>query len=145
MNNSFTTSIEVPQPPAAVFERLKEVSKWWGGDDLEGSTANAGDEFTITHGDAHYSKQRVVEAVPNERVVWLVTESTLNWLQADKSEWTGTKMIFEITPNNGSTRLQFTHEGLTPGKESYTRCAQGWTMVVTEWLFDFITRNKPHF
>lgn len=145
MEDSFTETIEVPQSPPVVFARLKDVSRWWGGPDLAGRTAEAGDEFTVIHGDAHYSKQKVIEVVPDRRIVWLVTESRLNWLQKDKSEWTGTKMIFELTAENDSTRLRFTHEGLTPGKESYARCAEGWVMVITDWLFDFITEHKSHF
>jgi hypothetical protein len=29
--------------------------------------------------------------------------------------------------------------------ESYPRCAEGWTTVITDWLFNFITRGKAHF
>lgn len=145
MEDSFTETIKIPQAPPFVFARLKEVSQWWGGPDLAGRTAEAGDQFTVIHGEAHYSKQQVLEVVPNRRIVWLVTESRLNWLQKDKSEWTGTRMIFELTAENDSTRLRFTHEGLTPSKESYNRCAEGWAMVITEWLFDFITKNESHF
>jgi uncharacterized protein YndB with AHSA1/START domain len=125
MEDSSTETIEVSQPPPSVFSRLKDLSRWWGGPDLATGAAEAGDEFTIIHGDAHYSRQRVTEVVPDTRIVWLVTESRLNWLQNDKSEWTVTKMIFEITAENDSTRLRFTHEGLPPSKESYARCAEG--------------------
>jgi len=145
MEESFSETIEVPQSPPSVFVRLKDVSKWWGGPDLAGRTAEAGDEFTVIHGDAHYSKQRLTDVVPDRRIVWLVTESRLNWLQKDKSEWTGTRMIFDPTEGSNSTRLRFTHEGLTPSKESYTRCAEGWTMVIKEWLFDFVAKDRAHF
>ena len=145
MNDSFTTTIVVPQAPEVVFDRLKDVPRWWGGQDLKGHTARVGDEFTVTHGDAHYSKQRVSEVAANERVVWLVTDSKLNWLQKRKDEWTGTRMIFKITASGGVSRLEFTHEGLTPDKESYDRCAEGWTLVITQWLKDFIVKGTPHF
>jgi hypothetical protein len=145
VEKSYTEMIEVPQSPATVFARLREVSKWWGGPDLAGGTAETGDEFTVIHGDAHYSRQEVTEVVAGRRIVWRVTESRLNWLHGNKSEWTGTRMIFDITAGNESTRLRFTHEGLTPGKECYTRCAEGWSLVITQWLFDFITRNEAHF
>jgi hypothetical protein len=145
MEDSSTETIEVSQPPPSVFSRLKDLSRWWGGPDLATGAAEAGDEFTIIHGDTHYSRQRVTQVVPDTRIVWLDTESRLNWLQNDKSEWTVTKMIFEITAENDSTRLRFTHEGLPPGKESYARCAEGWAMVITEWLFDFITKETAHF
>jgi len=143
--DSFTATIKLPQSPPSVFARLKAVSKWWGGPDLAGRTAEAGDEFTVIHGDAHYSKQKLIEVIPDRRIVWLVTESRLNWLQKNKSEWTGTRMIFDLTTEDGSTRLRFTHQGLTPSKESYTRCAEGWDIVITKWLFDFISKNMPHF
>jgi len=145
MDESFSAMIEVSQTPAIIFARLKDVSKWWGGPDLAGRTATVGDEFTVIHGDAHYSRQRVTEVVPDSRIVWLVTESKLNWLQRDKGEWTGTRMIFSVSAAGDLTQLRFTHEGLTRDKESYARCAEGWSMVIKSWLSDFITLNKPHF
>ena len=87
----------------------------------------------------------MAQVVPDSRIVWLVVESRLNWLQKDKSEWTGTRMIFEIVAEGQGSRLRFAHEGLTGSKESYARCAEGWSVVIREWLADFITLNKPHF
>ena len=72
------------------------------------------DEFIIHHPGAHYSKQKLVEIIPNEKIVWRVTESTLYWLQKDKHEWENTKMIFEITTKGDKTVLHFAHEGLVP-------------------------------
>ena len=89
----------------------------------------------------HYSKQLVVELVPDTRMVWLVTESRMSWLN-DEAEWTGTKMVFELA---GNTILYFMHEGLTPEKECYTRCSEGWSMVIKDWLYNFITYDRPHF
>jgi hypothetical protein len=51
------------QSPQDVFNRLKDVSKWWEGNDLEGKSTNLNDEFTITNPSAHYSKQKLVEVV----------------------------------------------------------------------------------
>jgi hypothetical protein len=90
----------------------------------------------------HYSKQKVVEFIPNKKIVWLVTESKLDWLEKDKAEWTGTKMIFELTPKGDKTIIHFTHEGLMPEKECYDKVMQAWNMVIKEWLFNFITIGK---
>ena len=144
-NKSYITAIEVAQSPQDVFNRLKDVSKWWGGKDLEGESSDISDEFTITHPGAHYSKQKLVEVVPGKKIVWLVTESTLYWLEKDKHEWTNTKMIFEITTKGGKTVLHFTHEGLVPEIECYAKCEQGWNMVIKDWLFNFITAGIDHF
>lgn len=45
----------------------------------------------------HSSMQKVVELLPNERVTWKVTKSTINFLE-NKEEWTGTEIQFVITP-----------------------------------------------
>jgi hypothetical protein len=138
---SFTATIEVTKSPQDVFNCIKEVSKWWS-KDFEGSSKKLNDEFIIHHPNAHYSKQKLVEVIPNKKIVWLITDSTLNWLQNNKHEWTNTKMIFKISTKSNKTTLQFTHEGLVPANECYTRCEQGWTMVIKDRLFNFISDGK---
>lgn len=120
----YTVTIEVAQTPAEVFNCINDVSKRWTKDVAnltDGKSANLNDEFSITHPGMHYSKQKVVEFIPNKKVVWLVTESKLDWLEKDKAEWTGTKMIFELTFNGYKTIIHFTHEGLVPEKECYDK------------------------
>lgn len=140
-NRNYTGTIEVTESPKDVFDHINDVSKWWS-KDFQGSSTKLNDEFVICHPDRHYSKQKLVEVIPNKKVVWLVTESKLNWLEKDKHEWTNTKMIFEITTKGDKTELYFTHEGLVPEKECYARCEQGWNMVIKECLFNFITDGK---
>jgi hypothetical protein len=138
---SFTTTIEVSKSPQHVFNCITEVPNWWSRD-FEGSSKQLNDEFIIHHPNAHFSKQKLVSVIPNKIIVWQVIESTLHWLQKDQQEWTNTKMIFGIGTKGDKTILQFTHEGLVPEKECYTRCEQGWTMVITDRLFNYITNGK---
>ena len=140
-NKSFTATIKVAKPPQDVFNCIKEVSKWWS-KDFEGSSTKLNDEFIIHHPGRHYSKQKLIEVIPDKQIVWFVTESTLHWLEKDKHEWKNTKMIFDITTKGDITELHFTHEGLVPKKECYSKCEQGWTMVIKDWLFNFITNGK---
>jgi len=145
-NKSFAVTIEVLQSPQDVFKRLtQDVAKWWGGPDLTGSTQKLNDEFTIQHPGAHYSKQKIETLIPNEKLIWLVTESTLDWLQKDKQEWENTKMIFELSIKGGQTVLQFTHEGLVPEKECYLLCRDGWNTVIKNYLFFLITEDRSQF
>ncbi len=37
------------------------------------------------------------------------------------------------------TELKFTHEGLVPQLECYSRVAQSWDMAIKEQLYNFIT------
>jgi hypothetical protein len=145
-NKSFTVTIEVAKSPQYVFRSIiNDVAKWWGGKDLQGSSKKLNDEFIIHHPGAHYSKQKLVEVIPGKKIVWLVTESTLDWLQKDKYEWTNTKMIFEIVPKGDNTVLHFTHEGLVPTKECYPLCHEGWNIVIRDYLYYLITEGKAHF
>jgi len=140
-----TTTIEVTNSPEEIFKRITmDVARWWGGKDFQGKSINVNDEFVINHPGAHYSKQVLTEVVPGKKLVWLVTESKLGWLK-NQEEWTNTRMIFEITSKQYSRLLKFTHEGLTPEKESYGRCSEGWNMVINDWLYTLIMYDKPHF
>jgi hypothetical protein len=141
MNKSYTATIEVAKPAADVFRSLQEPSKWWS-KDVKGSSSKPGDEFVVRHSDVHYSKQQLTEVIPDKKIVWLVTESKLNWLKNDQYEWTGTKMIFDLIPQEDKTVLRFIHEGLLPEKECYSRCEQGWSTVIRDYLPRFISEGK---
>ena len=145
-NISYSATVELTKTPKDVYKAITaDVAKWWGGKDLEGSSIKLNDEFIIHHPGSHYSKQKLVEVIPDKKVIWFVEESTLHWLKKDKNEWTGTKMIFEITVEAGKTVLHFTHDGLIPEKECYELCSQGWGMVIKDWLFKFIEDSVAHF
>lgn len=150
-NQNYTATIEVTKSPDDVFNHINDVSKWWAGKANEtasrqatgfkGQSTKLNDEFIILSGDRHYSKQKLVEVVPGKKVVWLVTDCKLNWLEKDKYEWTGTKMIFEITSQGDKTILHFTHEGLVPEKECYENCEKSWNRYIKEKLFNFIAKG----
>src|SRR5690349_7867469 len=94
-NESFTTSIVVDQTPQEVFHAVMHVRDWWS-IGIEGNTEKLNDEFTFEVKDVHYSKQKLVEVIPDQKVVWLVTDSKLTFIE-DTTEWTGTKVIFDIS------------------------------------------------
>ena len=140
MENNFKTTITVNAPAEHVYNAINNVSKWWHGE-VKGSTGKLDDEFTYRWQDIHYSKQRVIELVPFEKIVWLVTESSLNFTN-DKSEWTGTKLIFEISAAGNNTTVSLTHQGLVPEVECYDACSNGWNMLIQQSLLSFITTGK---
>jgi len=77
---SYQTKIQIDHSPVEAFFKLTQVSIWWT-KDFEGSSAQPGDEFIICHPGAHYAKHKVVEFIPGQKLVWLVTESKLDWLE----------------------------------------------------------------
>ena len=132
--------ITVNTTPQKTFEGILQISKWWT-HDFSGYSQKINDEFTIQHGEAHYSRHKLIEIIPGKKLVWLITESRLNWLQGNKHEWTNTKTIFEIKPKGDLTIIEFTHEGLIPGLECYFRCSEDWEIVIKERLADYLTRG----
>jgi hypothetical protein len=141
----FTLTLSTGQTPQHVFQAIRNVRAWWTGyydEEFHGDTENLNDEFSFHAGPGlHYSKQKLVEVVPDKKIVWLITESELSFLEK-KDEWTGTKVIFEIAQENDRTQLVFTHEGLTPEVECYEACAPGWTQYLQNKLLPLINAGK---
>ena len=139
-NQDYTASITVDATLQEVFKKINSVSNWWT-EDLKGNSQKHNDEFTVRFGDVHMSKQKLIEVIPDKKVVWLVTDSKLNFIE-DESEWTGTKISFELANNDGKTQLHFTHIGLVPKAECYKDCARGWDHYIKGSLFKLLTTGK---
>ena len=140
MTSNFTSVIVVNKPAKEVFDIINNVRGWWQGE-ITGSTDTPGAEFDYRMKDIHYSRQKIAELLPNKRIVWLVTDSNLSSFP-DKDEWTGTKIIFEITETGNKTQVRFTHEGLVPAFQCYGDCSWAWGLLIQESLFSLIKTGK---
>jgi hypothetical protein len=136
-NHTCTVAIQVAKSPDEVFNHVIELSKWWP-EDFEGESIKADSEFVLTIGDEHYSKNKVVEFIPNKKVVWLTTESIR---KSDNYDWTGTKMIIELTPEGNNTLIKYTYDGVVLENE-IERLKQICDMVIKESLYKFLTTGK---
>lgn len=122
--NDYTTSFVVDQSPTEAFDAINNVRGWWG-EDVSGSTDKVADEFTYRVRDIHFSRLKVVERIPNQKVVWQVLENHMNYVE-DQSEWVGTRISFEISSNGDQTEVRFAHLGLNSDFECFGVCSSAW-------------------
>ena len=139
-NQDFTTTIVVDQSSKQVFDAINNVRGWWS-EEIEGGTEKLNDIFLHHYKDVHTSKMKLIEVDPNKKVVWLVLDNYFSFIK-DETEWVGTKVIFEITEEDGKTQLHFTHQGLVPQYECYDICNEGWTNYIRNSLYKLITTGK---
>ncbi len=139
-NDSFTATILVDRSPIEVFDAIVKVRGWWHGD-IEGDTRRLGDSFVYRYADLHRSTQLVTEFVPGHRLVWKITDAELGFVE-DKTEWTGTEVVFDITRKGDQTELRFTHVGLKPTVECYADCSNAWGGHITGSLKSLIEQRQ---
>lgn len=139
-NQNFSTTLVVDQTPEKVYQAINNVRGWWS-EEVEGGTEKVNDEFDYHFRDVHISKMKLIEVVPNKKVVWLVLDNHFNFIK-DQDEWKGNKIIFEITEKDDKTQLQFTQLGLVPAYECYDICRDAWSNYIQNSLRSLITDGK---
>lgn len=123
-----------------MFKAINNVRGWWS-EEIEGNTAKLNDEFTYHYKDVHRSKMKLIEVVPDKKVVWLVLDNYFNFTK-DKTGWKDTKVSFEISEKGGKTQLVFTHIGLIPRYECYDICSDTWGNYIRGSLKNLIEKGK---
>ena len=136
---NFHLSITVNASAEEAIKKINQVNKWWA-KKVKGKSEKLNDKFTVDFGETFVDFQ-ISELVPDKKVVWLVTDCNLHWID-NKKEWNGTQVVFEISPAKHKTQIDFTHIGLVPDAECYEDCKVGWTEHVTDSLVSFINEGK---
>ena len=139
-NPNFTATLLVDQSPKDTFKAITNVRGWWS-EEIEGNAEELNDEFLYQYKDIHNCKMKLIEVIPDKKVVWQVLDNYFSFT-SDKSEWKDTKVVFEIAEKGKQTQLQFTHIGLVPDYECYDACVNGWTHYIQHSLLSLITTGK---
>jgi hypothetical protein len=139
-NQDFTATIWVEQSPEETFEAINNFRGWWS-EEIEGNTDQLDEVFFYHYKDVHLCKIKLIELIPNKKLVYLVLDNQFSFTE-DKTEWTNTKLIFEISKEDGKTKIKFTHEGLVPNYECYEICNESWGNYIKKSLYNLITTGK---
>jgi hypothetical protein len=155
-NQNFTATLLVDQSSSDVFKAVINPRAWWS-EEIQGATSKVGDVFHYHFEDIHRCILKLVEVVPDKRVVWLVLDNHFkpgifdkaigghtkrDGFENDKAEWVDTRVVFDIVQEKGKTRLHFVHEGLVPDYECYDACISGWSHYIQESLLSLVTTGK---
>jgi hypothetical protein len=139
-DQSYSISFEADQSAEQVFNAINNVRGWWS-EEIEGSTDKLGEEFTYRYKNVHTCKMKLLEVIPHKKVVWLVVDNYFNFT-AIRSEWKGTKIIFEISKKGDKSEIRFTHLGLVPEYECFNVCSNAWGSYMNGSLRSLITTGK---
>ncbi|MBN9386316.1 MAG: SRPBCC domain-containing protein [Chitinophagaceae bacterium] len=139
-DQNFTTSFLVDHSPREVFNAVTNPRGWWS-EEIEGSTDKLNDVFFYHYQDVHRAEMKLIEVVPDKKVVWLVVDSYFNFTK-DEKEWKDTKIVFEISQKGNQTQLHFTHVGLVPAHECFDVCNDAWSNYIRGSLHDLVTKGK---
>jgi hypothetical protein len=136
----YRTAIVADVTPKEAFDKISHVSEWWA-TNFEGSSEKLNDIFTVRFASGDMYKVKVSEFIPDKRIVWQVIDSHQSWV-ANVTEWTGTKILWEVSAQKDSTQIDMTHIGLVPSFECYDKCIQGWDFLLHKSLIKLLTENK---
>jgi len=137
-NQEFNCSITVNITPKEAFKMISRVSEWWIME-VEGKTKKLNDEFTVRAGTT-WKSFKITEVIPDKKIVWLVSDCNLPW-NTDLKEWKGTQIVWEISTENNSTKINFTHIGLSK-LDCGNQCMNSWGGYIKQSLFKLITEGK---
>jgi hypothetical protein len=104
-----------------------EVKKWldnpagiagWWSDRVEGAAGQEGDEFHVSFPST---------PVPFELLVTDISDRAIEWeIPASPPWWKGTSIRFELTGDDGKTKLLFTHRGFDPADPIIEAITPAW-------------------
>ncbi len=137
---SFTATIEVNKSPRETFNAIANFRGWWS-EEIEGNTDKPDETFFYHYKTIHLCRMKLVEMVPDKRLVYRVIENEFNFIN-DKTEWVDTHLIFDIAQSGDRTKVTFTHEGLVPTYECYQVCNEAWSGYINNSLKSFIETGK---
>src|SRR5215467_5342626 len=95
-HGSFTANVS----PREAFENISRVSERWS-KNLEGKSQKPNDVFTVRFRSGDMFKAKVSELLPDTKIIWEFIDAYQGWVK-NPTEWVGTKIIWEVTPQKDS-------------------------------------------
>ena len=115
---NITYSISIEASRERVFPLVASgsgFSQWW--------TADASEDLSTGIVElAFFNRTTVYRLKP----IQISTSWTTEWLCQTGQEWTGTRLLFELTETYGKTQLRFTHTDWKAKTDYFVACTKVW-------------------
>src|SRR5882672_3380337 len=138
-SQDFNYSLTVKASATETMKKISQVNLWWA-NDFKGKASKLNDEFSVHFGDTHVNF-RISEVIPAKKIIWLVTDCNLHWIN-DKKEWKNTEVIWTFIEKGGKTQIDFVHKGMTSDSECYESCKSGWTHHLKDSFIKLVDKGK---
>ena len=140
----FSYSFTVKASAKDAMKMISKVDLWWA-KKFKGKAAKLNDEFSVYFGGPKdtFVDFKISEVVPGKKIVWLVTDCNLHWIN-DKKEWKNNECVWNLTEKDGKTIIDFIHKGMNPESECYESCKPGWTHHIKDSLIKLIEEGTGY-
>src|SRR5579883_1302397 len=101
--SSFTAHVS----PREALEKISRVSEWWG-KNFDGQSQEPNDVFTVRFSSGDRYTAKVAEIQPETKIIWEFIDAYQGWVK-HPTEWVGTKILWEITPQKEGVEVKMTH------------------------------------
>ena len=115
--------IEVKSSSAKTYEALtahERLMGWWTSD-TQGSF-KVGGVIEFRFGTRGFIHMKVIELDPARRVLWEVVDGP--------GEWIGSKVSFDLKPDDDNTVVLFKHQGWKEPSEFMHHCSTKWALFL---------------
>ncbi|WP_417353321.1 hypothetical protein [Flavobacterium alkalisoli] len=79
-NQDFTTTIITDTSPSQAYKAINNVRGWWS-ENINGDTDKLNSEFLYHYVDVHRARMKVIEMIPDKKVVWHVLDNYFKLLK----------------------------------------------------------------
>ena len=119
--------VGIKAPVAEVYEALatrEGVAAWWTTDTKGESKVDGRLQFSFSAVGRHLGgfDMKVLELIPNTRVLWQVVDGA--------AEWIGTKISFDLKQEGDYSILLFKHQGWKEPVEFMYHCSTKWAIFL---------------
>jgi len=122
-----------PEQVYAALTSAKGLRGWWTADSKTDNEVGGSAEFGFDKRSTVF-RMTIEDLQPGKLVVWKC--------RGDHPEWSGTRLTWKMSAENGMTVLRFTQEGWKAVTEMYAICNTSWGELMYR-LKDYVEGKKP--